>query len=115
MVLRSFSTGVFIITSLYLLLTYQFGIALGAPGSSSQESHRSRNGGFGRYRPPQYARIKNEPFINDFIVDDDDIFEFSKRQGNSDDYGHMRFGRKGEEVSDDYGHMRFGRSNAENK
>lgn len=43
------------------------------------------------------------------IADDDDLLEFSKRQ-TSDDYGHLRFGKRGEESFDDYGHMRFGRS-----
>lgn len=43
-----------------------------------------------------------------FAVDDDDLFELPKRQ-TSDDYGHLRFGKRGEESFDDYGHMRFGR------
>ncbi|XP_023029393.1 drosulfakinin isoform X2 [Leptinotarsa decemlineata] len=115
MVLRSLFTGFFIVSSLYLLLTYQFGLSLGAPGRG-QNNHRSRNRGFGRHPiSPQYAQMKNEPFVSDFI-DADDFFEISKRQQNNpDDYGHMRFGRKGEEISDDYGHMRFGRSDIENK
>lgn len=46
------------------------------------------------------------------LVDDDDLFELSKRQ-TSDDYGHLRFGKRGEEPFDDYGHMRFGRSGAD--
>lgn len=46
----------------------------------------------------------------DFVVDDDDILlDMSKK---FDDYGHMRFGKRGGDGDqfDDYGHMRFGRS-----
>ena len=47
------------------------------------------------------------PIELDLLVDNDDG-EKSKR---FDDYGHMRFGKRGgEEQFDDYGHMRFGRS-----
>lgn len=46
-----------------------------------------------------------------FPVDEDDLFELPKRQ-TSDDYGHLRFGKRGEQF-DDYGHMRFGRSGSE--
>lgn len=45
-------------------------------------------------------------------MDDDDFFELPKRQA-SDDYGHMRFGKRGDETFDDYGHMRFGRSGSD--
>lgn len=31
-----------------------------------------------------------------------------RRQEQFDDYGHMRFGKRGE-ASEDYGHMRFGK------
>ncbi|RZF41044.1 hypothetical protein LSTR_LSTR002676 [Laodelphax striatellus] len=51
-----------------------------------------------------------EPLISDLLIDDsDDLMEIGKRQ--SDDYGHMRFGKRGEvdDKFDDYGHMRFGR------
>jgi len=51
-----------------------------------------------------------------FFLDDDDIFELSKRQQKqavSDDYGHLRFGRNNE-MFDDYGHLRFGRNGESN-
>ncbi|XP_073819875.1 drosulfakinin [Musca autumnalis] len=38
-------------------------------------------------------------------------YEDDDRNKRFDDYGHMRFGKRGgEEQFDDYGHMRFGRS-----
>lgn len=50
----------------------------------------------------------------DALDDDDDaLFEANKRQ-MSDDYGHMRFGKRGGGDNDfaEYGHMRFGRAAA---
>ena len=48
---------------------------------------------------------------SDLLLDEDDaILELNKRQ-LSDDYGHMRFGKRAPAEFDDYGHMRFGRSN----
>ncbi|GJQ69721.1 Dsk [Trypoxylus dichotomus] len=81
----------------------------GAPSTNALESiHRHRNKPLLRLLPKrQYPKIKAD--FTDFIVDDDDLFEMSKRQ-TSDDYGHLRFGKRGEEQFDDYGHMRFGRS-----
>ncbi|RZB38975.1 hypothetical protein BDFB_002382 [Asbolus verrucosus] len=112
--MKSIFTGIFIISSMYLLFIHQFHNASAAPGNvNNLDSHRPRNRPF-RFAPRavgQYARIKSEPF-NDFIVDDDDLFELSKRQ-TSDDYGHLRFGKRGEEAFDDYGHMRFGRSGSD--
>ncbi|XP_046677204.1 drosulfakinins [Homalodisca vitripennis] len=51
---------------------------------------------------PQYLRAQ-------VLLDDDELPELAKRQ--FDDYGHMRFGKRGdpEDKFDDYGHMRFGR------
>lgn len=46
--------------------------------------------------------------IFSIVLDDEDFDLNSKRQ--IDDYGHMRFGKRGEDQFDDYGHMRFGRS-----
>ena len=47
------------------------------------------------------------PIELDFLIENEDV-DRSKR---FDDYGHMRFGKRGgEEQFDDYGHMRFGRS-----
>lgn len=51
----------------------------------------------------QYARM---PVSNDFLFDEKD--EVVGKRQEFDDYGHMRFGKRGEE-SDDYGHMRFGK------
>lgn len=54
-----------------------------------------------------------DPLISDVLVDDtEDMLDVNKRQ--FDDYGHMRFGKRGEieEKFDDYGHMRFGRGHA---
>nr|QXU63184.1 sulfakinin [Dendroctonus armandi] len=67
------------------------------------------------YRVVQYRRLKPHAIMNDFEEDDDDVFNLSKRQQtNSDDYGHLRFGKREEQV-DDYGHMRFGRNDGERK
>lgn len=41
------------------------------------------------------------------LYDAEDTFDMNKRQ--FDDYGHMRFGKRGDDKFDDYGHMRFGR------
>ena len=49
---------------------------------------------------------KIQPLELDLLVDDDDIIDKSKRY---DDYGHMRFGKRGDDQFDDYGHMRFGK------
>lgn len=49
---------------------------------------------------------KIQPLEVDLLVDDDDFIDKSKRY---DDYGHMRFGKRGDDQFDDYGHMRFGK------
>lgn len=49
---------------------------------------------------------KIQPLELDLLVDDDDFVDKSKRY---DDYGHMRFGKRGDDQFDDYGHMRFGK------
>lgn len=51
-------------------------------------------------------RPKMQPLELDLVVDDDDFLDKSKRY---DDYGHMRFGKRGDDQFDDYGHMRFGK------
>ncbi|KAJ3654411.1 hypothetical protein Zmor_013601 [Zophobas morio] len=113
--MKSVFTGIFLLSSIYLLFIHQFHNASAAPGNvNNLEAHRTRGRPFARLGSRgsgQYARIKPEPF-GEFIVDDDDLFELSKRQ-TSDDYGHLRFGKRGEETFDDYGHMRFGRSGSE--
>lgn len=59
---------------------------------------------------PKLVQLSRSKIPNEFDVlsDDDDMFDISKK---FDDYGHMRFGKRGEgDQFDDYGHMRFGRS-----
>lgn len=73
---------------------------------------RSSYGGVGKLPSLQNARQHGGALLEngDFIVDDDDILlDMSKK---FDDYGHMRFGKRGGDGDqfDDYGHMRFGRS-----
>jgi hypothetical protein len=108
----------------YLILQYQYHAAVHAAPSRSDivaagGSNLEGPGQTGRghsflQAPPrasQYMRARLVPvesaadILNDFIVDDESM-DFNKRQ--SDDYGHMRFGKR--EQFDDYGHMRFGRS-----
>lgn len=52
------------------------------------------------------SQHKIQPLELDLLVDDDDFIDKSKRY---DDYGHMRFGKRGDDQFDDYGHMRFGK------
>lgn len=59
-----------------------------------------------RLAPASVQRSKIQPLELDLVVDDDDFFDKSKRY---DDYGHMRFGKRGDDQFDDYGHMRFGK------
>ncbi|KAK9509860.1 hypothetical protein O3M35_004761 [Rhynocoris fuscipes] len=62
----------------------------------------------GERRPP-LIRIRPERMFN--TADDDPMDLLDKRQFN--EYGHMRFGKRGgsDEKFDDYGYMRFGRAN----
>lgn len=56
---------------------------------------------------PKFSRSKTANDL-DILNDGDELFDISKK---IDDYGHMRFGKRGEgDQFDDYGHMRFGRS-----
>lgn len=62
------------------------------------------------------SRMRRFPLLQvplDVLDDDDEsLFEANKRQ-MSDDYGHMRFGKRGGENDfAEYGHMRFGRAAA---
>lgn len=131
--MKNWITSLFIITTLYALCIFAIKPALAAPSNGNIEAPRNRARGVSRYhsRATQYGRMKPDTFINDFggkfvknnlsgefskiipgqslLSDDDDIFDLSKRQQpNSDDYGHLRFGKRDEQF-DDYGHMRFGR------
>lgn len=60
----------------------------------------------GQHLAPSISRSKVQPLEVDLLVDDDDFIDKSKRY---DDYGHMRFGKRGDDQFDDYGHMRFGK------
>jgi hypothetical protein len=91
------------------------GSNVGADGGNNLEGPGQRARGRSFLQTPprasQYMRARFVPLepaadiLNDFVIDDE-IIDFNKRQ--SDDYGHMRFGKR--EQFDDYGHMRFGRS-----
>lgn len=59
----------------------------------------------GSQRVLQISRSKI-PIELDLLLDEDEGYDKSKRY---DDYGHMRFGKRGEDPFDDYGHMRFGK------
>ncbi|XP_022203745.2 uncharacterized protein LOC111060391 [Nilaparvata lugens] len=127
-------TAVLLTVSVFLLLQHQVGVlANGAAASelmtsSSNDLVTANRGQTGRRRASlpvilsqarpnskggQLIRARLtplEPLISDLLIDDvDDMMEIGKRQ--SDDYGHMRFGKRGEadDKFDDYGHMRFGR------
>ncbi|KAK4879815.1 hypothetical protein RN001_007961 [Aquatica leii] len=56
--------------------------------------------------PLRFNKIRTETLSD--LFDDDDLFDLSKRLV-TDDYGHLRFGKRGEDF-DDYGHLRFGRN-----
>lgn len=57
----------------------------------------------GHVGPVSHPKV---PVEMEFLLDDDEFYDKSKRY---DDYGHMRFGKRGEDQFDDYGHMRFGK------
>ncbi|XP_055908967.1 drosulfakinins [Eupeodes corollae] len=79
------------------------------PGNiRSLGSHRNLRSiyGFPNPRMMQISRSKI-PIELDLLIDSENDNERTKR---FDDYGHMRFGKRGgEDQFDDYGHMRFGR------
>nr|Q7M3V5.1 RecName: Full=Callisulfakinin; Contains: RecName: Full=Callisulfakinin-1; AltName: Full=Callisulfakinin I; Contains: RecName: Full=Callisulfakinin-2; AltName: Full=Callisulfakinin II; Flags: Precursor [Calliphora vomitoria]prf//2120269A sulfakinin [Calliphora vomitoria] len=59
------------------------------------------------YQQKLHAKIPLNLDLMDFLLE----YEDEDRSKRFDDYGHMRFGKRGgEEQFDDYGHMRFGRS-----
>ncbi|KAM7361466.1 drosulfakinin [Cochliomyia hominivorax] len=59
------------------------------------------------YHQKFHGKIPLNLDLMDFLIEYDD----EDRSKRFDDYGHMRFGKRGgEEQFDDYGHMRFGRS-----
>ncbi|XP_037807372.1 callisulfakinin [Lucilia sericata] len=59
------------------------------------------------YQQKLHSKIPLNIDLMDFLLE----YEDEDRSKRFDDYGHMRFGKRGgEEQFDDYGHMRFGRS-----
>lgn len=59
------------------------------------------------YQQKIHSKIPLSLDLMDFLLE----YEDEDRSKRYDDYGHMRFGKRGgEEQFDDYGHMRFGRS-----
>lgn len=73
--------------------------------SGSQTWNRYSNKRLSRplYAINAYRRDHINPAELEF-VDESDI----DKRGTMDDYGHLRFGKRGQEW-EDYGHMRFGR------
>ncbi|XP_037024525.1 drosulfakinins [Bradysia coprophila] len=115
--------SVSILTSLVIFLVYYFLVGNVAASSSvnsdtiqkTQSPHATQN--YRRYhRSPMNSgsgsksllpRSKIIPIELDLLLDDEEMYDKSKRY---DDYGHMRFGKRGgEDQFDDYGHMRFGK------
>ncbi|XP_017052006.1 drosulfakinins-like [Drosophila ficusphila] len=86
--------------------TDQSNINLAGPSVSRFGDRRmQKNPSFGR-RVPLISRPMI-PIELDLLMDNDDDRTKTKR---FDDYGHMRFGKRGgDDQFDDYGHMRFGR------
>ncbi|XP_031618783.1 drosulfakinins [Contarinia nasturtii] len=80
-----------------MVYAYNFNRNIRTPFSSSMVGQR--------LMPAVQHKI--QPLELDLLVDDDDFIDKSKRY---DDYGHMRFGKRGDsDQFDDYGHMRFGK------
>ncbi|KAH8344502.1 hypothetical protein KR084_012843 [Drosophila pseudotakahashii] len=77
----------------------------GSPFSHFGDRRNQKTFNFGRRVP-----IISRPMIPvefDLLMENDDDRTKAKR---FDDYGHMRFGKRGgDDQFDDYGHMRFGR------
>uniref|UniRef100_A0A1I8PJ29 Sulfakinin n=1 Tax=Stomoxys calcitrans TaxID=35570 RepID=A0A1I8PJ29_STOCA len=84
---------------------------LNAPGSpgyyAAKRSLHSLLFGPREYQPKAHGKTSANMDLVDFLLE----YEDDDRNKRFDDYGHMRFGKRGgEEQFDDYGHMRFGRS-----
>lgn len=121
------ATVLFLTLGIYILLQHQSNLCVLASTSSdvipSNEINSNSRGVASRRRGLPFilsprgsgnghvVRARIEPIVGDVLLDDtEDGLDLSKRQ--FDDYGHMRFGKRGdpEDKFDDYGHMRFGRS-----
>lgn len=117
--------SVSILTSLVIFLMYYLLVGNVSASSStnadniqkSQSPHATQNykryhrspmnsGNLGSGSKALLPRSKIIPIELDLLLDDEEMYDKSKRY---DDYGHMRFGKRGEDQFDDYGHMRFGK------
>lgn len=118
--------SVSILTSLVIFLMYYLLVGTVSASSSvnsdniqkTQQTPHAATQNYKRYhRSPMNGgtlgsktllpRSKIIPIEVDLLLDDDEMYDKSKRY---DDYGHMRFGKRGgEDQFDDYGHMRFGK------
>lgn len=61
-----------------------------------------------------FSWLQPRPIENLIFLDQlDSLVDEDKRE--FDDYGHMRFGKRGQQAAgfDDYGHMRFGRAGSD--
>ncbi|KAL3283151.1 hypothetical protein HHI36_006304 [Cryptolaemus montrouzieri] len=99
-------TGIFLVLSAYLFIIYQFQNVSSAIPLRTPNINRPDRRNFEKL-PQRRSNSKSDFIFSDFL--DDDEFELSNKR-QIDDYGHMRFGKRGEDQFDDYGHMRFGRS-----
>lgn len=77
-------------------------------GANGKQNNQYNSGSPTAYYAPKRSIRPKLPQSWDFWLQDD--YE-DRAKRIIDDYGHMRFGKRGgEEQFDDYGHMRFGRS-----
>lgn len=88
-------------------LNNQFNTASTSAYYTAKHNLRSMLMGPKDYQQRLHSKIPVSLDLMDFLLEYDD----EDRSKRFDDYGHMRFGKRGgEEQFDDYGHMRFGRS-----
>ncbi|KAK5646404.1 hypothetical protein RI129_004868 [Pyrocoelia pectoralis] len=106
-------TGILIVSSVLLLFVHhsQNAGSVAQALNNIERIHRQQ-GPVPRIAARLPIRYKGHPELSE-IFDEDDLFDLSKRLV-TDDYGHLRFGKRGEDF-DDYGHLRFGRSGSDNK
>lgn len=109
----TFMTTFLLYLTYMLLFTAVVEAKVEASGDESQPLKASGNQAWNRYsnkrlsRPLYAINAYRRDHINpaEFeFVDESDI----DKRGTMDDYGHLRFGKRGQEW-EDYGHMRFGR------
>lgn len=131
-----FNSMVFVLFAIFCLFWIPLTLARSLD-SSKNEMHDAQNGGFPKtnnqlnagvpsagfyaakrnlralllgpkdYQAKAHGKVATNMDLVDFLLE----YEDDDRNKRFDDYGHMRFGKRGgEEQFDDYGHMRFGRS-----